>query len=449
VNTLDAAIANNRFGLGGSHAKASNGLSRADLLEQLAGDVELPVRLAGNPGSDEIMQTQYEVRVAGSREDKRKVRKQFRRLLREEITDRLLVGIESQTPLIERLVLFLANHFTVSSAKGIIAPAIGAYEREAIRPNVLGRFDDLLVATSQHIVMLIYLDNHVSVGPNSKAGLRRKRDLNENFAREILELHTLGVNGGYSQNDVTELALALTGWTHGARVGKKARQRGVKAQPGFVFKPALHEPGERTVLGKRYPAGDQSQGIAILRDLARHPSTARHIATKLLTHFIQDVPDPADVDRIAKVYIRTQGDLRAVISALVGLESAWNPQAKKIKTPYELVVSAYRAIDQQPRRRRFTVNTLRQMGHMPFAAPSPAGWPDTARHWMSPEALIRRIEWARAIAATVKQPGDPSGAARKILGPLVSEQTEQWVSRAPSAQDAIAMVLSSHEFQRR
>ena len=451
MKTLEAVVVNNRFGLGASADSSAFPTlrTREDLRRQLNAAPATPARLKFYDSSAQILSAFYDSRSMGSRDEKRAQRKRARQKMAQEVADRLVAGIETNTPFIERLVMFWSNHFTVSTAKSSIAPAIGAYEREAIRPNVLGRFEDMLIAVCQHVVMLVYLDNHASIGPNSKAGQRRNRDLNENFAREILELHTLGVNGGYAQADVIELALALTGWTHGARVGKKARKRGVKSNPAFVFRAAQHEPGERVVMGKRYARGDQSQGMAILRDLARHPATARFVTTKLLTHFIQDTPTQTDIDQLSQVYLQTNGDLRAVCNAMIDLESAWDKQAHKIKTPYELVVSTYRAVGQIPRRSRRTINALRELGHMPFAAPSPAGWPDTARHWMSPEALIRRIEWARAVSATFDATLDPSQVMRAVLGPQASPQTALWVSRAPSTQTALAMVFASHEFQRR
>ena len=364
--------------------------------------------------------------------------------------------ITTDRPFGERMARFWSNHFTVSTSKRFIGPMIPAYEREAIRPHVFGRFADMLLAVTRHPVMLTYLDNHLSMGDGSRAGRFRTRrqgmdtTLNENHAREILELHTLGVNGGYTQDDVVELARALTGWTHGGiRLGPDQRP----VHGAFEFNEAFHEPGTRTVLGKRYRDTDVEQGEAILEDLARRPETAAFLATKLVRHFVADDPPAADVAAIAAVYRDTDGDLGAVSRALAELPSAWAEPLPKMKSHEELVISALRVTgDTQAdvrARARDLAEPLRELGQMPFSAPSPAGWGDRQDDWLAPEALMRRVEWLRKFAATLPAGIVPAQLLEDVLGPVAGDALRLAVERAPSPDAAIALVLASPEFQRR
>ena len=243
---------------------------------------------------------------------------------------------------LERLVMFWSNHFCVSANKGPVRGIAGAYEREAIRPFVLGRFADMLLAVEKHPAMLIYLDNQQSVGPNSRAGTNRGLGLNENLAREILELHTLGVGGGYSQEDVTNLARILTGWT----VGNLAN---ALSEPGkFFFAAARHEPGERTVVGKRYPDRGVQSGEEVLRDLAAHPATAAHIARKLAQHFVAEAPPPALVARLEKTFLDTGGDLGALAKTLATSEEAWRAAPTKVLPPCDFLIAVVRGFNLPP-----------------------------------------------------------------------------------------------------
>ena len=250
------------------------------------------------------------------------------RQLRADALARFQRAARAEVGFAERLVHFWSNHFCISAAKGpLVRVAAGCFEREAIRPHVLGRFGAMLQAVESHPAMLAYLDNALSFGPNSPAGRNRNRGLNENLAREILELHTLGVDGGYTQADVTALARIITGWTFSGREGRLG-------EPGtFVFFPNGHEPGDHTLLGKAYAAGGVKQGEAALADLARRPATARHIAGKLARHFVADEPPPSLVDRLAKVFRETDGDLKAVAIALVDSDEAWTTPLAKMRTP--------------------------------------------------------------------------------------------------------------------
>ncbi len=273
-------------------------------------------------------------------------------------TRRSTQRVTSDRPFVERLVAFWSNHLCVSTgAKVLVAPLAGSYEREAIRPHVLGRFEDMVLASARHPAMLVYLDNFQSIGPNSRGGQfsgrggrGQKRGLNENYARELLELHTLGVDGGYTQQDVQELAKILTGWTvaglvrgapqvtaqRGRRPNGRTGATPATADPdrngpiGFTFQALLHEPGAKTVLGVKYGDDGEEEGERVIRALCRHPSTARFVATKLVTHFVGDQPPAAAVDRIARVFRDSDGDLRAVSLALVDLDDAWSEGATEV-----------------------------------------------------------------------------------------------------------------------
>jgi uncharacterized protein (DUF1800 family) len=358
-----------------------------------------------------------------------------------EAAQRTVAMVHTRTPVFERLVAFWSNHFTVSVQRPPVLALAGAFEREAIRPHVLGRFEDMLLAVARHPAMLLYLDNAASIGPGSRAGQLRQRGLNENLAREILELHTLGVNGGYSQDDVRALAMVLTGWS----IARPQDER-----PGhFMFRPLAHQPGDKTLLGKRY-GGGESEGVKALKDLARHPAAARHIAAKLARHFISDDPPRASVERLTDVFLATSGDLGAVARALVADDAAWARPLSKLRSPNELVVAALRATG-EPRQmdERQLVGGLRRLGQAPFAAPSPAGWPDMAQDWVAPEAMLRRVEWAGLLAARLAAERAPLDVFHATIAPASTEATRLAVERAPRARDGLALVLASPEFQRR
>ncbi|RZJ02681.1 MAG: DUF1800 domain-containing protein [Brevundimonas sp.] len=381
-----------------------------------------------------------------------------------EFLARAQLGATTEAGFAERWALFWANAFTVSATKFQAAVFIGQYEREAIRPHVFGRFEDLAVAAETHPAMLLYLDQAQSIGPNSRAGARRQAGLNENLAREILELHTVGADGGYSQADVTEFARALTGWSLPTnrdggglqRTGTGgARRRAVEAalageagENGFVFRAVVHEPGARTVLGKSYAEGAAGQGEAILRDLANRPETARRLARNLARHFVADEPPASLVDRLETAWTGSRGDLAQVAKALITAPEAWDPRPAKIKTPYEFVVSSHRALGTRPQRVQLLQQALVQMGQPAFSAPSPEGWPDTAADWAGPDALVKRLNWAKTVGDTA-QAGDPNAVAAGALGSRLSERSRLAVARAESRPEALTLFLMSPEFQRR
>lgn len=351
----------------------------------------------------------------------------------------------------ERWALFWANHFTVSAVKLVTATVVGPFEQEAIRPRVFGRFEDLLIASTAHQAMLLYLDQAQSVGPDSPAGQYLKRrpmpgirgGINENLAREILELHTVGVDAGYSQEDVTEFAKALTGWSVGG-------QREVPAQQGaFVFRLNAHQPGSRTIMGKTYRSAGLEQAEAVLKDLAVHPATARHVCTKIARHFVADDPPPSLVAKLEAAWIASGGHLTRVAEALIIAPEAWDPTPRKFKTPYEFLISSWRAIGGQPGAIEHLAPPLKAMGQQAFSPPSPKGWPEDAMTWAAPDAIIKRMTWSEGFSAIVAADLDPNAIAAGALGARLSDPVRKAVARAESRQEALSILLMSPEFQRR
>ncbi len=318
-----------------------------------------------------------------------------------------------------------------------LAPTL---EREAIGPNLLGQFEDMLMAVVQHPAMLIYLNNQKSFGPDSRLG-RKGRGLNENLAREIMELHTLGVDGGYSQHDVTELAKGITGWS-------VARPTNTE-QAGFKFRRAGHQPGSRLLLGKSYRQQGIKQGEAMLRDLANHPATARFVCTKIVDHFISDAPLPSLVNKLVSTWQATQGNIKAVITTLINAEESWNIAVKKFKTPRELVISTFRALGSSNLKQRQLYYAMFSLGQQPFQAGSPAGYSDKQQDWDGGSALIARIDWTSMLSSRVKSSTNAIAVLKSSLGDSVSQHSYQMITRAESQQQALTLLLMSPEFQRR
>jgi uncharacterized protein (DUF1800 family) len=340
--------------------------------------------------------------------------------------------------LVERLVWFWSNHFCVSADKD--AAMVGAYEREAIRPHVLGRFADLLQAVESHPAMLLYLDNVQSMGADSIAGINRDKGLNENLARETLELHTLGVRSGYSQTDVTNFAKVLTGWTW--------LQPGDPIHGGeFIFMKRLHEPGDQVVLGKQYADSGVDQGRAVLADLARHPATAQHVAEKLARHFVADDPPPTLVRKLAKTFLDTDGDLKQLAKTLVTADESWTAPRQKLKSPAEWIVGVIRLTgtrDEIPIGR--IMNAQVALGAPLWRPPAPNGYSDTEAAWI--DGIPRRIDVATEFAARASR-ADPLDALETGLGPLASAKTRETVVRAESRGQGLALLAMAPEFLRR
>ncbi len=348
-------------------------------------------------------------------------------------------ALAADTGFVERLVWFWSNHFCVSADKGPVRALCGAFEREAIRPHVRSKFADMLLAVETHPAMLLYLDNARSMGPNSFAGQRRGKGINENLAREIMELHTVGVRSGYSQADVTNFAKVITGWSI---VPPKQAGGGE-----FTFNERLHEPGGERVLGRDYGDGGFEQGRAVLLTLARSPATATHVATKLARHFVADEPPPALVERIAKRFRDTDGDLKEVSRTLVDAPEAWNAPASKLRRPSEWLMNSLRALDLTPPDVRPLLQAQNLLGEPLWRPPAPNGFSDNSATWM--DGLAQRLDIANTMARRVGALTDPAAIADRALGPLLSNDTRQAVARAESRPQAIALLLMAPEFQRR
>jgi uncharacterized protein (DUF1800 family) len=344
----------------------------------------------------------------------------------------------------ERLVVFWSNHFCISANKGGLARMwAGSFEREAIRPHVLGRFGDMLRAVEQHPAMLFFLDNQQSLGPDSRAGQNRNRGLNENLAREIMELHTLGVGGGYSQDDVTSLARIITGWTFAGRQGQLGT-------PGsFVFNANAHEPGPQRLLGQIYENNGLAQGEAALADIARHPSTAKFIATKFARHFVADDPPPALVARLQEVFRKTDGDLKALAIALVDSDEAWQAPQTKLRSPYEFLVATGRLLSRIPEDPSRYLGSLNLLGQPLWSPAGPNGFADTNAAWAAPEGMKLRLDISAQVASRLADNIDPRDLLELVAADAASPETRRTIERAESRQQALALLLMSPEFQRR
>jgi uncharacterized protein (DUF1800 family) len=482
--TKDAAIAANRFGLG---ARPRDGRSiGTDARGWLQAQLERPPSSTApaTPESARVLAEVRDLRVArqiAAQARANLVRppspdapapapgidaqaiREFGTFVREhyvaQTTERHRLAIETERPFVERLVHFWSNHFAVSADKQPLAALAGLYEQEAIRPHVTGRFYDLLLAVERHPAMILYLDNQASMGASSQAAtfVRRNRGrelgLNENLAREILELHTLGVDGGYTQADVTEFAKVLTGWSIGGVLGEGraalARFGGDAGTPGeFHFRALMHEPGDKTILGKRYRERGVDEAEDVLGALALHPKTATHLATKLARHFVADDPPPKLVERLADAYLRSEGELTSVYRALIGADESWREPLAKFKTPHDFAISTYRLLDFSPDTLQPITAFLTQAGQRPYAPGSPAGWPDTAANWNGGDALLKRIEFATAAGRRIGDRIDATARAGEVLGAL-GEHTTMSIRGAESGAQAFALLLASPEFQRR
>ena len=363
---------------------------------------------------------------------------------RAEALARLQRAVIADCGFTERLVAFWSNHFCISANKGELARMwAGSFEREAIRPHVLGRFADMLKAVEQHPAMLFFLDNQQSLGPDSRAGQNRKRGLNENLAREIMELHTLGVGGGYSQEDVTSLARIITGWTFVGRQGQ------LGAPGNFAFNANAHQPGPQQLLGKTYGNDGVAQGEAALADIARHPSTAKFIATKFARHFVADDPPSALVARLQEVFRKSDGDLRAMTLALLDSDEAWQAPLTKVRSPYEFLVATGRLLARIPEDPGLYLGGLNQLGQPLWIPAGPNGFPDTNAAWAAPEGMKLRLDISAQIASRLGNNIDPRDLLELAAADAASPETRHAIERAETRQQALALLLMSPEFQRR
>jgi uncharacterized protein (DUF1800 family) len=475
LERLSSAVAANRFGLGARPGELAQIGSHAPdwLRAQLAGAPPLVMDSELRSSAETLaraLDARRELRAAKRAAAERtslssdttdtpnqvaaltKVGQIYRPVYIAEASARFRQAVSTDRPFVERLTYFWTNHFAVSIDKNLVLGLAGSLEREAIRPNVLGRFSDMLLAVERHPAMLLYLDNHVSVGPHSKAArlLERRQSgrrvgINENLARETLELHTLGVRGGYTQTDVTSFAEVITGWSIGGDVGRLPR-----GEPGeFLFRAELHEPGAKVVLGKRYPDTGYDQGVAVLRDLAANTATAHFIATKLARHFIADDPPPRSVERIANAFLSSDGHLPTVYRALIETREVWAQPLSKYKTPNDYIVSTFRGLELPVDTGRSPLAPFEVMGQRTYSPGSPAGWPDRNADWDGASALIKRIEWADAVGQRVGSRRDAVALAPQLLGDNLTQASRTAIAHAASGSQAITLLLSAPEFMRR
>ncbi|MGI9628072.1 MAG: DUF1800 domain-containing protein [Longimicrobiales bacterium] len=450
--TALALRALNRFGLGARPGQA-RGLAdpRGWLVEQLdpsSAALEPTTDVAPMADRAEVLERQRRARRAKDEEALAESRRELRQFVTTDVQRTITRRTTTETPYLERLVAFWSNHLCISRFKPLVGPLAGPYENDAIRPHVLGRFEDMVLASARHPAMLLYLDNAQSVGPGSIAATRGRQDrarrgLNENYARELLELHTLGVGGGYTQEDVKELAHILTGWSVSG-LGPFAREGGEIA---FAFRQPIHDPNERSVLGRSFSQAGVEQGEAAIRTLCRHPATARFLSSKLVRHFVADDPPPEAVARIATVFLDTQGDLAEVARSLAQLEEAWAPDERKFRTPQDWLIAALRAleVDEPPVGVTQRLTPLRQPLWGP---PSPKGFGDTLREWADPDGLMNRAEFAQSIAKRFRRNTEDPGALAEVVeydpgGALTTTLSDAQVQK----HDRVALALAGPAFQ--
>jgi uncharacterized protein (DUF1800 family) len=457
--SLEGAIAANRFGLGARQGEieAASRSPHDWLMAQLDGPADQPRSPDGQPlksGGDLVTELlQDRKQIASLKKDRADNADRIKALNRaraqtfiDEMSARFVSGFTTDKPFAERLVWFWSNHFVVSAMNPRAAIFVGAFEREAIRPHINGTFEEMTQAVVRHPAMLVYLDNAGSIGPDSPAGMRSRKGLNENLGRELMELYTLGVDGGYTQADVIAMAKLLTGWSLDRDGGN-----------GFRFYPRLHEPGDATLRGKTYASGYEGC-VRAISDLAHDPATARHIAHKFATYFVADDPSPESVAKLEKTFNQTGGNLRAMAETVVKDPAAWKPGPGKMRKPVEYVTAAYRLLalpragnspDSATRQVRGAMAAVRMMGEFPLSAPSPKGWPDVSDAWSGPDAVLNRIEWAKQIGNRLPNGFNATAVAEMGLGATLRPATRTAMAQAGTPGEAIALLLSSPEFQRR
>ena len=454
---MDTALrALNRFGLGARIGERRRiGDVRAWLRAQLDGPPPvIAAPAAGSPAALSEAIRAFRGQGRATPEQRQQLRRRLVEIASQESQAALTMRVTTDRPFVERLVAFWSNHLCVSTvAKVLVAPLAGSYERDAIRPHVLGRFEDMVLASAKHPAMLVYLDNFQSIGPNSRGGRggRGRRGLNENYARELLELHTLGVNGGYTQQDVQELAKILTGWTVSGLQNGGPRLRGSasasQAEIGFAFQDLLHEPGARTVLGVRYPDAGASQGEQVIRDLCRHPATAHFVATKLVAHFVADDPPAAAAERVSRVFRTTGGDLRAVAASLIDIQDAWSEATRKFRTPQDWLVAVLRAVN-APTVNAMTLPVLRQLRHPLWAPQAPKGFGDTVQEWADPDSLLNRAELARTLARRMRDARLDGAALLDVVDVGAGDPLRALAADTSiAAGDRVALAIAGPAFQ--
>lgn len=455
--SLEAALAVQRFGLGARQGELDRvgGDPKAWLMEQLHRGAEQPTPF-GQPflSTGELTHqfTEYvrEHRLAeqnGANKDQAQAVvnafKSYSQRFKEETTARFALGFATARPFAERLVWFWSNHFAVSIQGGAINFS-GDFERTAIRPHIGGKFEDMLLAAITHPAMLLYLSNAQSIGPESMAARFSGKGLNENLGREVMELHTLGVDGGYTQDDVIAMAKLLTGWSLDSSGGAS----------GFRYFSARHEPGDIVLRGKTYPRGEEGGRMA-LHDLANDPHTARHIAKKFAAHFLADDPPAERIEALMTVFLDTGGDLTALSETLLKDPGAFSAPLSKFRPPVGFITAAYRMLNwpfpkgDKEKQVLGAMQACRLLGEFPLSPPSPKGWPDDAQSWAGANSILNRIDWAQQVARNIPQSFDAVVLAQNVMGPLLRPETVTAMRAAPNTGTAVALLIASPEFQRR
>ena len=472
----DWAIALNRFGLGRKLGERLPDDPRRWLLSQFHSYDARPQRLKRGGLSSEAVHQMNTLRAVRNQAKRNaglasrmtendklaaaatQARIDFRRAARIRYVDNVKASIQtalaSDAPFIERLVRFWSNHFAVSVDRNSDLMALaGAFEFEAIRPHLLGKFADMVTAVERHPAMLLFLDQRMSLGPGSAFLSRRPnaaRGLNENLAREILELHTMGVRSGYSQADVIELARGLTGWTYSGGSLTAADRFITNAVPGeFTFVKQFHEPGVRKLLDRTYDQAGEAQAGAMLADISRRPETARFISTKLARHFAGDDPAPSLVDRLSDAFLESDGDLPTVYRVLVESPECWAGDVVKFRTPWDWLIASQRALGQYKARGQTLVGLLDQLGQPMWSPGSPAGYEDTAARWLSADTLIRRLGIAAQLVNAQPAKIDPRSLGEALFAGKLEPDTAQRIADAPEKSLGLAILLSSPQMLRR
>ncbi|MBE9606590.1 DUF1800 family protein [Acetobacteraceae bacterium H6797] len=449
------AVVSGRFGLGpraGSSVRESD--PRSAVEAQLA--QALPTMVGLPTAADQVATMQRRRRAAAeiNREkvaqsrgeqmpDRRERRTPIPRTVQrdEELAAWLANVVDSPSPLQERLALHWGNHFTVSAVKGKVGVTVGPFQREVIRPHVLGRFHEMLVSAVTHPSMLFYLDNDVSVGPDSMVGKRKQSGLNENLAREVLELHTLGADGGYTQQDVTSFAAVLTGWLVDLNVNSPTCGQ-------TIFDPHRHQPGPKKVLGKTYPEDGRDQLMAVLADLAAHPATAKHVTRRFARSFVTDELPPAMATALERRFLETRGDLGDLARTLVRRDEAWSLPLTKMRPPIEFMAVASRLIGKPPSPPSPDL-ALVAMGQPFLAPPSPKGWPEEDDGWVTSDGVKTRLDWSQNLANSHAEGVDIKALVNGPLRPMLSDETRSTALRGESREQALTLLLMSPDLQRR
>lgn len=451
---LKAAIAATRFGLGAKmgELEAIGSSPQSYLLSQLRSSEAALISAPNLTSSLNAVQDYFGSSREINQIDKMSGAKQIAAIrkmrnqdavdyFKQDIEARLLHAMTTQASFLERWVRFWSNHFTVSAKQARMYGLVGSFDREAIRPYVLGKFFDMALASSFHPAMQIYLDNYRSIGPKSSSGRNNARGLNENLAREILELHTLGV-GAYAQSDIESFAKALTGWTIETK----------PTEPNFgrvIFRQRWHEPGAKSFMGRRYADNGPEQAAQMIAYVSSHRATSKHIAEKLLRHFISETPDDADIDMLSSVFTETGGDLKALAKAVVRLDNGWTEKQPKFKSPDDWVVSMGRVLGMEDTVGNNANSFLLTLGQPVFRAPSPQGFPDMAADWIGADAIKKRLEFANRVARKVGSRISAQIFLEQALGPLALGGTRHAIGRAETQVQALTLALMSPEFLRR